>query len=527
MALLRYLRFIAIGLSFFALAAPSKALADCPDGSGILFPFLTDQEKECQRITFVATHEYFATYVNARNDCFTKELTGVFLPERLDCLAPITDEGPSTTGDPDTDRRLRAAEAQLTRRILVHCTNVNLQNLGFPGFCDDVTPDTPYNAFDHNLCLLGKAKKLGDFILDVEHPPLPEAPVFPFPWGFKTGENDCWDAIGRLSAAMTKEEIDARGRCLMQQVLRNIDLPPEIDCRREVDPQQPEIGRPYTDNLVVEAHNHILRTIPNSCPAIDLERLGFPHRCDFPDNNSVFPLPALTECMFHFHHQDIFRFIDVLFPCSTKCGNAVLNVEEECDDADNEWMRGDFCRRDCSRVDCGDTDDDGDQDIVDALYVLRAAVGLESCTLLVCDVTGDLRVRASDALRLLQYAVGLPVFLNCPDLSVTCGNGFLEAKETCDDGDSQYSTGEYCNSACLLVLCGDTDDSGAVTILDAQYILNASVGNVLCDREICDITGNGPINSTDALRALIHAVGLPVAFQCPAPPETPPAPPIE
>jgi cysteine-rich repeat protein len=159
--------------------------------------------------------------------------------------------------------------------------------------------------------------------------------------------------------------------------------------------------------------------------------------------------------------------------------------------------------------------------------VLRSAVGLEICTLLVCDVTGDLRIRASDALRLLQYAVGLPVVLSCPDISVTCGNGFLEEKETCDDGDALYDNGEFCNSACLLVLCGDTDDSGGVTIIDAQYILNASVDNVPCDDSICDITGNGIINSTDALRALMHAVGLPIDFNCPAPPATPPAPPIE
>jgi cysteine-rich repeat protein len=524
MASLSTLRSAALGLSLFGLlGAPGFATADCPEGSGIEFPFLTDSQFECQRNTFNATVDYFNSFINARQDCFSKELQHVYPPGELNCLQAITNDEPGTTGDDETDRRLRAAEAAITRRILTHCTNVDLSVLGFPGFCNDATPLTPYNAFDHNLCLLNRVKELGTFILDVEHPPAPQLPQD----FFNIAQTYCLEQTARLSSHLTTSEFEFRGRCLLAQMQRNIELPPEIDCRREVDPQDPQTGRLFTDNNVVEAHNHVLRTLPNSCPAIDLEEIGFPHRCEFRDANSVFPLPALTECMFEFHHHDIFRLIDLIFPCSTKCGNGFLNVEEECDDGDNDWMEGEFCRRDCSRVDCGDPDDDGDRDIVDALYVLRAAVGLEQCTLLVCDVTGDLRVRASDALRLLQYAVGLPVVLSCPDISVTCGNGFLEEKETCDDGDALYNDGEFCNSACLLVMCGDTDDSGGVTILDAQYILNAGVDNVPCDDSICDITGNGIINSTDALRALMHAVGLPIDFNCPAPPETPPAPPIE
>ena len=37
---------------------------------------------------------------------------------------------------------------------------------------------------------------------------------------------------------------------------------------------------------------------------------------------------------------------------------------------------------------------------------------------------------------------------------------------------------------------------------------DAGVGNLPCDKEICDISGNGQINSTDALRALMWAVVL-------------------
>lgn len=518
MGSLRYFRTTAIGLSLLVTLSAAPASADCPPGSGIEFPFLSDTEYRCLKTSFQATLDYFATFVDARQDCFYKEIVGKEKPGELDCLFPISVDAPGTTGDDDTDRRLRAAEARLTRRILTHCTNVDLSNLGYPGFCDDPNGGL-YEAFDHNLCLLDRARTLGTFLLDTEHPP--------FPGHLQNNEQGCQDTIARHSANMTRAEFEWRGKCLLRQANRAIDLPPDIDCRREIDPQAPGTDRGYTDERIVEAHNFLLRGIPNQCPAIELGKLNFPHRCEFPDNNSIFPMPALVECMFDYHHHDIFRLVDIVFPCSTKCGNGLLNIEEECDDKDNDYMNGDFCRDDCTLVECGDTDDDGDQDAVDALYVLRASIGLESCTLLICDVTGDLKVRASDALRLLQFSVGLPVLLECPDLSVTCGNGFLEEKETCDDGDSEWMPGEFCNSACLLVKCGDTDDSGTVSVIDAQYILNVAVGNRTCDLFVCDITGNGAMNSTDALRALMFTVGLPVNFNCPAPPETPPAPPIE
>jgi len=520
MASLRYVRSIAIGLSFLALTSPKPAWADCPPGSGIEFPDLTPAEFECQRVTLNATVEYFYNFIGARLDCYSKEINELVPPNTLDCLAPVTGAGPATTGDDATDRRLRVSEAAMTAAILNHCTGVALDHLGFPGFCEDATPLTPYDTFDHLQCLLTNTQELGSFLLFVEHPE-------PLPTDLEFVERQCQDDIGRLSSRLTTTEFDRRGHCILRQVAGDLELPPEVDCRREIDLQAPGINRPYTDDAVIESHNHILVYLPNSCPAVNIENLGFPWQCPSPDNNSVFSLPELVKCMFDFHHDDVFRFLDVIFPCSTKCGNGVLNVEEDCDDGDNEWMNGDFCRNNCSQVGCGDTDDDGDADIVDALYVLRSAVGLEQCTLLVCDVNGDLRVRASDALRLLQWAVGLPVVLNCPDVSTTCGNGFLEPKETCDDGDSIYDNGEFCNSACLLVMCGDTDDSGFVNILDSQYILNASVDNVECDLSICDITGNLLVNSTDALRALFFSVGLPINFNCPAPPETPPAPPVE
>jgi hypothetical protein len=149
MASLRYLRFFAIGFSLVAALYPTVAKADCPEGSGIEFPFLTNDEFECQKATVNGTLDYLNSFISARQDCFKEMLNGSVRPGDLDCLAPITDTEPGTTGDPDIDRRLRVAEAQLTSRVLGKCTGVALERLGFPGFCEDPTPEDPYNSFDH------------------------------------------------------------------------------------------------------------------------------------------------------------------------------------------------------------------------------------------------------------------------------------------------------------------------------------------------------------------------------------------
>jgi DNA-binding beta-propeller fold protein YncE len=65
-------------------------------------------------------------------------------------------------------------------------------------------------------------------------------------------------------------------------------------------------------------------------------------------------------------------------------------------------------------------------------------------------------------------------------------------------------------------ICGDVNDSGAVTAVDALAILKASVGGDECQPLVCvcDVAGGGTINATDALQALRIAVGLAVASSC-------------
>lgn len=64
---------------------------------------------------------------------------------------------------------------------------------------------------------------------------------------------------------------------------------------------------------------------------------------------------------------------------------------------------------------CGDPTVDGRTTASDALFALNAAVGLQTCQLCVCDVDNSSSLAATDALRLLNFAVGIPnVTLNCP-----------------------------------------------------------------------------------------------------------------
>jgi cysteine-rich repeat protein len=93
------------------------------------------------------------------------------------------------------------------------------------------------------------------------------------------------------------------------------------------------------------------------------------------------------------------------------CGDGIVADEEECDDAEASWARGEACNSRCEWLACGDPDDDGSTTASDALLALRAAVGIESCDACICNVdasTGAIPVSAADALRLLRFAVGAP-----------------------------------------------------------------------------------------------------------------------
>ena len=96
---------------------------------------------------------------------------------------------------------------------------------------------------------------------------------------------------------------------------------------------------------------------------------------------------------------------------------------------------------------CGDATEDGDVQSSDALITLRVAVGIGSCMPPRCDADSSGAITASDAMSILQHAVGQSVALRCPaesipttsttsttttTLGATCGNGTIDPGEDCE-----------------------------------------------------------------------------------------------
>ncbi|HEY2774764.1 MAG TPA: hypothetical protein VGK20_12020 [Candidatus Binatia bacterium] len=97
-----------------------------------------------------------------------------------------------------------------------------------------------------------------------------------------------------------------------------------------------------------------------------------------------------------------------------------------------------------------------------------------------------------------------------------CGDGNVNPPEQCDDGNSTFTTGEYCGVGCVLIKCGDVNGSGTITSSDALLTLKAAVGQITCSPRVCDNDASGKVTASDALRTLRVAVGQQtVTLTCP------------
>ena len=81
-----------------------------------------------------------------------------------------------------------------------------------------------------------------------------------------------------------------------------------------------------------------------------------------------------------------------------------------------------------------------------------------------------------------------------------------------------WETGDHCTSDCLLVACGDADNSQTITASDALVILRGAVGAGRCDVCLCNVDDSpGGVSASDALRLLRAAVGIGgIALVCPS-----------
>jgi hypothetical protein len=91
----------------------------------------------------------------------------------------------------------------------------------------------------------------------------------------------------------------------------------------------------------------------------------------------------------------------------------------------------------------------------------------------------------------------------------TCGNGFLDDDEECDDGPGNGVPGG-CRFDCFLDrICGDGDGNGIVNVTDAQWVLKSSIGITSpCPLLACDPTVDSVVSVSDSQRILFRSVGL-------------------
>jgi cysteine-rich repeat protein len=112
--------------------------------------------------------------------------------------------------------------------------------------------------------------------------------------------------------------------------------------------------------------------------------------------------------------------------------------------------------------------------------------------------------------------VGIAATTPCPGPQ-ECGNGTVEEPETCDDGDTDFTQGDFCSATCDDFGCGIPRSPTATEPLtsDALFVLRTAVGVVDCDLRVCDVNDSGEVNTSDALAVLRSAVGQPVELNCP------------
>jgi cysteine-rich repeat protein len=100
-----------------------------------------------------------------------------------------------------------------------------------------------------------------------------------------------------------------------------------------------------------------------------------------------------------------------------------------------------------------------------------------------------------------------------------CGNGVLDDGETCDD--ANYRAGDCCSPSCQIEVgecedgdCGDADDDGESTVVDALAALRTAVGLSGCALCRCDANDSHDVSASDALSILKKAVGSVVPLRC-------------
>jgi hypothetical protein len=134
---------------------------------------------------------------------------------------------------------------------------------------------------------------------------------------------------------------------------------------------------------------------------------------------------------------------------------------------------------------CGQPVTVGDRPLSsDALYTLRAAVGLELCPNCLCDADGSGGVRATDALLVLSFAAFDPqASLSCP--ACVCGVKAVDRGDVCDGSDEACPGTRVCGPDCTCVEpCPGSAEIEMFAATGGHCAANADCPTGTCDTDL-------------------------------------------
>ncbi len=123
---------------------------------------------------------------------------------------------------------------------------------------------------------------------------------------------------------------------------------------------------------------------------------------------------------------------------------------------------------------CGDGDQNGEVDVVDALRVALRTIDLATCPQILCDVNSDGAVMIGDAREVLRAAVGLPVVLDC-------AGGVEFVYHGADAGGVEWSASVPAGDSWFGVVPDPDCVSGGVDLFEANLVTLTTLGAAAID----------------------------------------------